>query len=355
MWVHQLDPFIIQFNQTMGIRWYGVSYICGFIAAVFIMKWMSRRSGDLLHGTQASDFLSYLIFGVIIGGRVGYCVFYEPHLLTDFTSGFPFWGVLKVYEGGMSSHGGMLGVVVASILYARKIKMSWRTTADLTVLGGSAGFFFGRLANFINGELFGRITESAVPWAVKFPTEMHLWLGDFRKGDVVSGQKLQSLTESVGHLGISPEKWLNLVTTFNHNRESYFETSGIVDRLIQATQNQQQNVINSLSLVLNPRHPSQLYAAFLEGILLFVMTIIIWRKPRNPGIVGASWLIGYSVVRVIGEQFRMPDAHIGYQIMGLTRGQILSIAQFLGSVLLLLYFMKKPLRPVGGWHKPSNH
>ena len=108
IWVHDLDPFLIQFSGSMGIRWYGLAYVTGFICAFFFMKWFSEKKISSLTVDQASDFLTSLILGVLFGGRIGYALFYSPQLFTDFRSDFPFWGVLAVWEGGMASHGGFL-------------------------------------------------------------------------------------------------------------------------------------------------------------------------------------------------------------------------------------------------------
>ena len=174
-WVHNLDPFLIQFSGNFGVRWYGLAYMTGFIVGAMIMTFIAKRGRRTLPADQVTDFITYVVLGVMIGGRVGYALFYSPELIMDFKSTFPFWGVLEVWHGGMSSHGGIIGIVLISLLYARRHKIYWLHLADLTTLGGTVGIFCGRIANFINGELMGRPAPINLPWAVKFPQDIYHW------------------------------------------------------------------------------------------------------------------------------------------------------------------------------------
>ncbi|MES2856573.1 MAG: prolipoprotein diacylglyceryl transferase, partial [Bdellovibrionota bacterium] len=213
-WVHNLDPFLVQFSGTVGIRWYGLAYLTAFVLGAAIMIFLAKRGRRTIAADQVTDYITYIVLGTMIGGRVGYALFYSPDLLTDFSSAFPYWGVLKVWEGGMASHGGMIGVFVAALLFARRHKLDWRHLGDLTVLGGSVGFFFGRLANFINGELFGRAAEG-FKWAVKFPSEIFLWLQHDKGMSIAEfeGQTnlLSRLNETVQKAGINLEQWTSWV------------------------------------------------------------------------------------------------------------------------------------------------
>ena len=192
-YVHNLSPFAIQFTQTFGIRWYGLAYLSGFVSGYYSLLLLAKRGGTLLKEADMADFVTYVAIGVLVGGRLGYCVFYAPELFTSFDNNFPFWGVLKVNEGGMASHGGILGVMLVCYLYGRAKKIPVLHFMDLVVLGGSVGFFFGRIANFINGELYGREAPAGLAWGVKFPQEMLLWVQkDF--------PKLQSVAPAVDAL-----------------------------------------------------------------------------------------------------------------------------------------------------------
>src|ERR1700733_4944632 len=181
-YVHNLSPFAIQFTETFGIRWYGLAYLSGFISGYYVILMLSRRGGTLFKPEQIADFTTYVAIGVLLGGRLGYCLFYAPDLWTAFDNHFPYWGVLKVNEGGMASHGGILGVMAVCFFDARANKIPILHCMDLVVFGGSVGFFFGRIANFVNGELYGRAAPEGLAWAVKFPQEMMLWVQkDFSK------------------------------------------------------------------------------------------------------------------------------------------------------------------------------
>ena len=167
MFLHTFDPFAIQFTENFGIRWYGLAYLAGFLLGYLFVIRLSKLKRSPIPITKVGDFIFAMVLSVLLGGRLGYCLFYRPELFFDFSSTIPFWGVLAIHEGGMASHGGVIGFIAGCILFGRKHKYPIGHLFDLTLVGIFLGVFFGRIANFINGELYGRITN--VPWAVKFP------------------------------------------------------------------------------------------------------------------------------------------------------------------------------------------
>jgi phosphatidylglycerol:prolipoprotein diacylglycerol transferase len=258
-WVHDLSPFVLKFNETIGIRYYGVAYLAGFFAAWWLLRVYSKRGFTRLTGDQIGDLVTALIVGVMVGGRLGYFLFYHPESLAE----DPLI-LIRIWEGGMASHGGFLGVAAALWWCARRFKLRMLHLADLVVSVAPLGLFFGRVANFINGELWGR--PSTVAWAVIFPES-------------------------------DPTKPASLIA---------------------------------------PRHPSQLYAAVLEGLLPFaIMQLLVWRTPwlrEAPGRIAGAFLVVYAIGRSIGEQFREPDAGL---ILGLTRGTFYSVFLLLAGVVLM--------------------
>ena len=256
-----------------------------------------------------------LALGVMIGGRVGYATFYQP-ALWGFDGNFPFWRMLMFHQGGMASHGGMIGLIVASWLFSRKYKQSFAHVLDLAAFSVPLGLFFGRIANFINGELYGR-GPTAVAWAVKFPQEIVHW----------NREKLQKLDPI---LAMIPQG------------DSY-------DDLITAIQQGNVEVANAIAPLLMAKHPSQIYQALLEGLILFIIMAWVWSKPRRPMVIGAMFCMVYAILRIIGEQFRQPDAHIGFEWLGMTRGQWLSVILFAAGALLLYIFGRRQVKPIGGW------
>jgi phosphatidylglycerol:prolipoprotein diacylglycerol transferase len=260
-WVHDLSPFLVRFTETVGVRYYGLAYLAGFAAAWWLVRSYGKRGLTTLNAEQAGDLMTALVIGVLAGGRLGYFLFYQPGaLLADPLSLFAVW------DGGMASHGGFLGVAVALAWSAWKFRLPWRHLADLIASTASAGILFGRLANFINGELWGKI--ATVPWAVIFPAS-------------------------------APEG-------------------------------------TPLALI-PPRHPSQLYSAALEGLLLLTIAQwLLWKTPllrRHPGRLAGLYLLGYAVVRSISEVYREPDAGL---ILGLSRGTFYSFFMLFGGLALCL-------------------
>lgn len=353
VWVHNLNPFLIHFSGNFGIRWYGLAYMVGFMVGWAIAINLVKRGRGMITADEVTDFTTYVVLGVMIGGRLGYALFYAPELLTQFSKEFPYWGVLQVWQGGMASHGGMIGVLVACWLFSWRRKVSFMHIGDLTVIGGGIGIFFGRIANFINGELMGRACDPSLPWAVKFPADVFKWMGDPAKVGASEVAKLAQIGPVTAKLGIAPEQWMSIVRTYRERLPGWPQAQGqissMLDTVVQSIQNGNEDVRMALAPFLEPRHPSQLYEALLEGFLCTAVVLLAWRKPQKPGFVGALFLTVYAAVRILGEHFRLPDAHIGYQFWGLTRGQWLSFAMLLAAAAVLVYAWRRPAEKIGGW------
>lgn len=248
-----IDPVAISLGPLV-IRWYALAYIAGLLLGWRYCRYLASRGGPVTPDAF-DDFLTWATLAVVIGGRLGYVLFYKPayHLANPLE-------ILMVWQGGMSYHGGMIGVLLAIFLYARRHKIPGLALGDLVAAATPIGLFFGRLANFVNGELAGR--PSDVPWAMAFPA-------------------------------YGPE----------------------------------------------PRHPSQLYEAALEGLVLFVLLAWLAHKPElraRHGLIGGVFLAGYGIARIIGEIFREPDTFIGFLSFGTTWGQWLSLPMVVAGLVLVL-------------------
>jgi phosphatidylglycerol:prolipoprotein diacylglycerol transferase len=230
------------------------------------------------------------LFGVLIGGRLGYVLFYRPEMLTQDPL-----GIFRVWDGGMSSHGGILGLIVFSLIYARRHHLSWPGIGDNLVAAAPIGLFFGRIANFINGELYGRATT--VSWAMQFPAEL-----------------LDHPDEAA--------RALRQAHSLDPNLDS-------VEAIIRAARTSEP-VRAMLAGILTPRHPSQLYEALLEGLFLFALLLAVRLKVRKPdGVVTGLFFVAYAVVRIFCEAFREPDAPLTGP---LSRGQFLSLFMILVGI-----------------------
>lgn len=256
-----ISPVALEIGPVV-IRWYALAYLAGFLIGWRYVLALLQRAGEGVPRpvrADIDDFLAWGIFGVILGGRIGYVLFYQTEMyLNDPIQ------ILKIWQGGMSFHGGALGAIAAMILYTGIKKFEVLRLTDLFCAAVPIGLFFGRIANFINAELYGRMTDA--PWGVVFPGG-----GPF------------------------------------------------------------------------PRHPSQIYEAILEGLVLFVLLFLLIRKDsiRNrPGIVSGAFLIGYGVSRIVVEFFREPDAHIGYLMEHFTMGQVLSLPMLVGGLVCIVWAMR---------------
>ena len=260
MFINNFDPVAIQLF-SFEIRWYSLAYIIGIIAGWIICKRILITDDNLKK--KFDDYVTYVIIGIIIGGRLGYVIFYNfDYYINNLID------ILKIWHGGMSFHGGLLGVILVSLWFAKRNNQNPFNYLDLVSIVAPIGIFFGRISNFINSELYG--IETNVPWAVKF---------------------------------------------------------------IQID-----NVL---------RHPSQLYEAFFEGFILFILLLYFRQKNflKYPGLISGFFLMFYSIFRFFTEFFRVPDEHLGYLFFDLSMGQIISFIFLLIGIYLTItkYGIKKEL------------
>lgn len=264
-----IDPVAFSLGP-FSVRWYALAYLAGFLLGWKYAVYLSgldekavidsKNCKNKLDKTAIDDFFAWGILGVILGGRLGYVLFYQTDMIWTAPA-----DIIRIWEGGMSFHGGAIGAVVAMLLFTMKRNISFLRLTDIFACAVPIGLLFGRIANFINGELFGRVTD--MPWGIVFP-----------------------------HGGIFP------------------------------------------------RHPSQLYEALLEGLVLFVVLALMARRPdirHKPGILSGVFLIGYGLSRFIVEFFREPDFHIGYIAEYFTMGQMLSLPMIAGGIYLAFYAIRK--------------
>ncbi|MBE8221517.1 MAG: prolipoprotein diacylglyceryl transferase [Bdellovibrionales bacterium] len=347
VYTHSLSPFFIEVSQGIGLRWYGLSYIAAFIFATFIIKWKIKNSESLLKIKDVSDFVYFAAFGILIGGRLGYCLFYAPHLFLQWSPSFPFWGILELHKGGMASHGGLLGVIAACYFYAKKKQLNFLHLVDLASLSAGVGLFFGRLANFINGELYGRACVEACYFGVRFPQELYRWLQEMpSKLNLLAPLVEKMSNDNIGIPGqkITAEIWNSLVAELTSQSASIsssaqYKISLWINKIITLSESSNPLVIQHLS-ILTVRYPSQIFQALLEGLLVFILCFFIWKKPRPVGFITGCFGLFYSIARIIGEAYRMPDLGVGFQWLGLTRGQWLSIAFIAISLTFLLFSIR---------------
>jgi len=324
-WVHDVNPYVIKLWEGGPIRWYGMVYLFGFTIAYFLMLRATRKGVSSLRDYEVADFVTTLAIMVVVGSRVGYALFYKPSLL-GFSSEPPFWQMLAFHKGGMSAHGGVLGLLIGTIYISRKYKHRWMHLADLCAFAGAIGLFFGRLTNFINGELYGRVVKEGEVFAatgIKFPGEMREW----------TSQQVTLLATKLQPIGLP-------------------EGSHPVEWAIAQIQAKNAAVTEAVAPLLTVRYPSQLLQAMLEGLTAWLLVAIFWRKPRKPGYACAIWLAGYGVARFIAEFWRQPDAHIADQefaATGFSRGQYLCFVMILCGIVLAAFARKTDAPRMGGW------
>lgn len=292
IYLHDLSPFIFEINHGVGLRWYGMAYVMAFVCGFYLYRWLAQKGYTEMPVEKVGDFITWgALFGVLLGGRLGYALFYDLTAVLENPV-----RVLKVWEGGMASHGGMIGLILFTFYFAKRYGLSWTSIGDSLCVVAPIGLFFGRIANFINGELYGRVTK--VEWAVRFPKELYEQADLAEKAQEQLGMPLERIVESTGS---------------------------------------DPRVHDVLSKLLSPRHPSQIYEALLEGVLLFSILWFLRTKTRQPrGVLTGVFFICYALLRILGEMFREPEL-VDY---GITRGQFLSLFFILIGIAFVLYGMK---------------
>ena len=307
IYVHDLSPLVV---KGLPFHWYGVAYVLGFYLCYLVMHSLAKRGMSEIKPEAVADLITgTALFGVVLGGRVGYMFLYN---FDEFIHR-P-WIFFRIMDGGMASHGGILGVALYLLWYARKHKISWIGIGDTIVCGAPLGLLTGRIANFINGELFGRVTTH--PWAMKFPTEI-LHQDFLYRYQMDHGERFPLLDPM-------PQHSQDILAAYTEHFGS----------------------LENFTSVLYPRHPSQLYEAAGEGLFLTVMLYslrVMFPKLPNGILTGLFFLL-YAVVRIALENVREPDSG-AEMIMGLTRGQFFSTFMIAIGIVFILYgviFKKRP-------------
>ncbi|MHA7845569.1 prolipoprotein diacylglyceryl transferase [Serratia sp. D1N4] len=274
----EFDPVIFSLGPV-SLHWYGLMYLVGFIFAMWLASRRANKPGSGWTKDEAENMLYAGFLGVFIGGRVGYVLFYNLPLFLD----NPLY-LFKVWDGGMSFHGGLLGVILVMLWFAHRTKRTFFQVSDFIAPLIPFGLGAGRLGNFINGELWGRVTTNT-PWAMLFPGS--------RSEDIAIAAADPSLLPILNQYGVLP------------------------------------------------RHPSQLYEMVLEGVVLFIILNLFIRKPRPMGAVSGLFLIGYGVFRIIVEAFRQPDAQLGLFDGVVSMGQILSVPMVVAGIIVMIWAYRR--------------
>jgi phosphatidylglycerol:prolipoprotein diacylglycerol transferase len=337
IWLHNLDPILFQIGPidlpifgeiTLPIRWYGLSYLAGFYVAYLLVKRVCRVGVSTLKPENAADLVVAVAIGIVLGGRLGYVLLYKPEMFVSFSNELPYWDVLAINHGGMASHGGMIGGMIGCYYYAKRHQHNTLYLIDLFAFTAPLGVFFGRVANFINGELLGRPCSPDVPLTVKFPQELF----------DMPPEQLAEVYAALPPVGTIVPK------------ASYWDAQLVVDLIHQGSA----VVRSAVEPFLTARHPSQLYAGVSEGLIVMAVLLIVWSKPQKPGVIAGTFAIVYAIARIGNEFFRMPDAHLmdkEFALYHITRGQWLSALLFIVGAAMVATSLKRQNEKMGGWRK----
>jgi phosphatidylglycerol:prolipoprotein diacylglycerol transferase len=370
-YVHRLDPFAIEFSEGIGLRWYGLAYAAGFVIAWLIVRWFAKTGRSPLQPQAVLDLVTYVIVGVLVGGRLGYVIFYEPKLLID----PPLLGLVQVWRGGMSSHGGIVGVIVACMLFGRRRGISSLHLLDIGALACAPGLCLGRLANFVNAELWGKalpqhMQQSPPGWSVKYPTQiLERWLPLVDPRDMTPAEHADLVQTAATDFGISaPASELAGQVIVEAQRrldevqhqlmpllgsgDRFF--SRVVAAATDAGVQAHDQVVQAISPLLTAYYPSQIFQAISDGPILMGLLALLWLRPRKPGIIGGWFLIIYGVLRIITEHFRQPDEGVSLTFGLLSRGQSLSVLMILVGIVGLVIVARRDVPKMGGLLKPRS-
>lgn len=325
-YVHNLNPIALPIYGGLALRWYGLAYLMGFVAGFLLLRNLAQRGLWVLKPEKTADFIAAAaLFGVFLGGRIGYILFYHlPKVGWGSLANDPLL-VFRVWEGGMASHGGILGLVIFTWFYARKEKVTWTGLGDGLCVVAPLGLFFGRMANFVNGELYGRIAHG-IGWAMKFPRALVENAPESLRFDAAAAAAAQADPKLAG-IYQTMESATN--DGYAYLRSTYF------DALLEANRHSPK-VTEAIAPYLEPRHPSQIYEGLLEGLLLFAILYGVRVKFKNApdGLLTGLFFALYALFRIFGEQFREPDAAM---VGAFTKGQFLSFFMFLFAAAFFVH------------------
>lgn len=323
------DPVLLDLPGPIDIRWYGLMYVVGFVAAQWILVRLARAGFFPVRPEVAPDLIFYCVFGVMLGGRCGYALFYDQSLLDprEFA---------QVWKGGLAFHGGLMGVAVALVLFCRRHKVRWLETADACALAVTPGIFAVRFANFINGELYGRVTSKDTPFAMQFPTDPQAQrLFGLPSGLTMRDRELciQAAFGRRPFAEIAPD----LSPTDALGRP--IDWAAMAPRLDWAKVGA--DTLPNGDPTVPFRHPSQLYEGIGEGLVLGVVLAALYfatrHRPWRRGAYAATFLFGYAAIRWSLELVRQPDDHLGPDVfLGMTMGQTLSVGLMVFGAGILL-------------------
>lgn len=319
LYIHHLDPVIVNIPGTpLALRWYGLAYVAGFILGYMVLQQLSKRELYCVAPQKLGDFITAVcLFGVLMGARLGEFFFYwlPEHGLSGFLED-PLW-VFRVWQGGMASHGGMIAVLIVSVIYAWRNRYPIAGVSDGLAIVAPIGLFFGRLANFVNGELYGRPCSADNPLAMKFPQEIY----------ELPVREQQLAIDVVEQVSGTPLRQLAADGTIHFNR---------IEDIVRESEPARRALADHLT----PRYPSQLFEAVGEGLLIFIILLtlrLVWRKAPN-GTFAGLFCILYAIARCVSECFKQPDAPTWGAI---TRGQYLSFGiAAIGIVFLVGAFIR---------------
>lgn len=345
-YVHDLNPVIFSITETMKLRWYGFSYMMAFVVGYLLLRYLAKRKLWVLKEDVVGDFIALgAFFGVFLGGRIGNVLVYQrDELMED-----PLM-IFRVWEGGMASHGGILGLMLFTYFYSRKKNVSWTGLGDGLCVVAPLGIMFGRLANFINGELYGNVAR-AHAWAMKFPNTLF----DPRMVESKSFAEAQAAAAAVD---VQYADYLGQVEDYRYRfseLQEFAEGSAEYQHFeallrssaeqLNAAVRRNDAVADAIAQFLEPRFPSQLFQAAGEGLALFlILWIVRLRFPRlYNGVLTGLFFIFYAIFRISMEHFREPEIdNVNFLWMEMTMGQFLSVFMiFIGVVFIAVAAMRK--------------
>lgn len=344
-YVHNIDPIIFSISDAIKLRWYGLAYLLAFVVGFFLLKRLGDRKLWVLPGEKASDFITLAaIFGVFLGGRLGNIVFYQ---WDEFVEN-PLM-IFKVWEGGMASHGGILGLMIFTLIYSWKKKVSWTGLGDGLCVVAPLGIMFGRIANFINGELYGRI-DKTYGWAMKFPKALYdPGAPEYAQQAAANQIAAEADPNYAAYLSKVQELWAN-VRAGNHQLGSnaynqYASLANQESTRLNEVIREHETVRQAIGNLLEPRYPSQLFQAAGEGLALF---LILWitrmsfkRLPH--GILTGLFFFFYAVFRITMENFRQQETEdVTYFGTTFTMGQFLSLFMVIIGLGFIIQALIRP-------------
>lgn len=329
------------------LHWSGLFLSFSILAIFVFIHWMVNRQRYELNHAMVFDFVIYLTLGSFIGSRLGYCLFVDSDIFFQFRETFPYWGVLSPEEGGFSSFGAYVGVLISCMIFTVRFGVSRVYLFDLASMVAPISLFFTRLSSFLTGELFGRAADQNFPYSVRVLNEILYWPAE-NMGQIA---KLNPVFEKAD---VKLDQFQASLNQYSTNTEAQIQIHQSLSQVIDYLLKHPDEYFEKVFSLLTPRYPIQLIEALTQGALLFLILLMAWNSPRRPGFITALFLILFALSEILLDPYRFQNSLEGGTLFGLSEQIVLALISLILGIAMMLVWNRSEILKTPGWGRLSS-